>query len=797
MVRKQKRNASLLIKKKGTKHIKKTHNFNDSINSNINTLNDCDDVSTTVLDDGSSSRSKISSNNIDVSTKVIDAVDSTTNRISDYIATSTDDDNEEEPPKVVQDFNLEIKLLRKMKLESHRWSVFNLFVFKYDGLNPPDHLDLYQYWSGRGGVASKVKKDLHLPRTYCVKERMLPIFERILECFKLGEKFHPSSVDSRGGNRPLTIRMDSFEAQIIADGIESGLSIRRVWENVNCHKRENNDELVSESAIYYVLRKMKPKIVNIRKRKQGSSDPDSNWAQARCAWTRQLLVRFDRVEREPKHGPVEKRFDSDLQGKLALDQIVWWDETHRKCLIGGQNPSKCIQIKFPRNKDGKVDIENGEYSAERKTILNVKYEKECRLGLGVAMVTPLGPDAPPLSPVGRRCLPYDYSSKVMISVDDYKKRMKTEFQRVKSLKGHNGYWVSCSRDKDIKYYDDDPVIKLKGVGKKASKQLQEIGVKTIGELKRIDNPHKLDNLPKSLTQMKLTKFWNEAQSASNECAPKSIDHRVCSNPYESKFGDDWEQHLQASPTFSHSSYICNYIEHMMNESERVMKGTIHEKTWMVYHDALSIMTSKSTKQWMKEKGYLDRWILPSSDLYDNLPSEARRFYEGKPVGNSPEFMPLDTHLNQDLHSSHDLHATITQNEADNDPKKFDGSTPKRLSESYHRLFHPQSGVAPSSDRIIQDVQRVLVSLETVLEAEGCIIDENKARGGRRFEKLDNINDKNSNTWGGKRTKSTQAEYLHSLSNSDSRLHSDAKAIILKNSTNSSANHHEELTAIVR
>ena len=169
---------------------------------------------------------------------------------------------------------------------------------------------------------------------------------------------------------------------------------------------------------------------------------------------------------------------------------------------------------------------------------------------------------------------------------------------------------------------------------------------------------------------------------------------------------------------------------MMKESERVMKGTIHEKTWMVYHDALSIMTSRSTKEWMKGKGYLDRWILPSMDLYNNLPHDARRFYEGKPVGNSPEFMPLDTHLNQDLHSSHDFHATLSQDLPDDDPKKFDGSTPKRLSESYHKLFHPQTGVAPSSSRIKQDVSRVLQSLESVLAADGCIIDENIRRGKR-------------------------------------------------------------------
>ena len=101
----------------------------------------------------------------------------------------------------------------------------DLFVFKFKGLNPPDHLDLYQYWSGRDGISSKIKKDLHLPWTYYVKERMFPIFERILDCFKMGEKFYHSSVDNRGGNCQMTIRLDSYEAQIIVEGMESRLSV--------------------------------------------------------------------------------------------------------------------------------------------------------------------------------------------------------------------------------------------------------------------------------------------------------------------------------------------------------------------------------------------------------------------------------------------------------------------------------------------------------------------------------------------------------------------------------------------
>ena len=45
---------------------------------------------------------------------------------------------------------------------------------------------------------------------------------------------------------------------------------------------------------------------------------------------------------------------------------------------------------------------------------------------------------------------------------------------------------------------------------------------------------------------------------------------------------------------------------------------------------------------MKEKNYFHRWLLPMNVLQDGTP------YTGSPVGNSPEFMPLDNSLNRDI-----------------------------------------------------------------------------------------------------------------------------------------------------
>ena len=47
------------------------------------------------------------------------------------------------------------------------------------------------------------------------------------------------------------------------------------------------------------------------------------------------------------------------------------------------------------------------------------------------------------------------------------------------------------------------------------------------------------------------------------------------------------------------------IERMLSETKRVFKGTTHENSFLFYHDALSLMTAKETRKWLKGKGYED------------------------------------------------------------------------------------------------------------------------------------------------------------------------------------------------
>ena len=52
------------------------------------------------------------------------------------------------------------------------------------------------------------------------------------------------------------------------------------------------------------------------------------------------------------------------------------------------------------------------------------------------------------------------------------------------------------------------------------------------------------------------------------------------------------------------------------------------------------MTAKEKINWMKQNGYLPRWSIPLNRLQNGTP------YDGRPVGNIPEFMPLDNSLNR-------------------------------------------------------------------------------------------------------------------------------------------------------
>ena len=92
----------------------------------------------------------------------------------------------------------------------------------------------------------------------------------------------------------------------------------------------------------------------------------------------------------------------------------------------------------------------------------------------------------------------------------------------------------------------------------------------------------------------------------------------------------------------------------MKEAENPMKGSVHEDDFFIVHDDLVLMAAKETIQWMNEKNYFHRWLLPVNGLQDGTT------YAGSPVVNSPEFMPLDNILNRYILNSLRFHCVLSR-----------------------------------------------------------------------------------------------------------------------------------------
>ena len=176
--------------------------------------------------------------------------------------------------------------------------------------------------------------------------------------------------------------------------------------------------------------------------------------------------------------------------------------------------------------------------------------------------------------------------------------------------------------------------------------------------------------------------------------------------------------LKSSNAMSKFCCITDLIIFMTNESEKLMKGSVHEEDFFIVHDALVLMTAKETINWMRKNGYLPIWLIPLNGMQDGTP------YTGYPVGNSPEFMPLDNSLNRDILHSLSIHSVLRRyivygEETDNEESNiyFSYSKLREIAQGLKRIWDSKMGT-PSSVRIIEYVDLVLKALEIVYRVNG-------------------------------------------------------------------------------
>ena len=168
--------------------------------------------------------------------------------------------------------------------------------------------------------------------------------------------------------------------------------------------------------------------------------------------------------------------------------------------------------------------------------------------------------------------------------------------------------------------------------------------------------------------------------------------------------------MKSSTAMSKFCCITGLFSFMMNEAEKLIKGSVHEEDFFIVHNALVLMTAKETTNRMRKNGYLHGWLLPLNGLQDGTP------YAVLPVGDIPKLIPLDNSLNRDILHSLRMHSVLSRyildgEETDEEERNmcFSYSTPREIYQGLKRIWDSKMRT-PSSIRIIKDVDLELKAL---------------------------------------------------------------------------------------
>ncbi|NCF93533.1 MAG: hypothetical protein GWQ05_21640 [Verrucomicrobiaceae bacterium] len=619
----------------------------------------------------------------------------------------------------------------EMNFARRRLMISLLFEDKYH--SPP-----MEDWTGKDGTIRTIMNDLGLHQNdYKKVQRVLT---ETYNC-QLSGYYYTGDV-AIGQGRKHIIEKDSEWETMVADYKESGLSFKDVQIAVNENRHKQSLPLFRLGAIKGCVRRMVKRIVVLVQNAQGNYDPNSNWARARFNFTLQVLVRAGKVsEQEVREllgcnagDPIPDTFNKDKLTPIDPDAVIWWDEVHRDCFTGDMGADVKRQWIFPRNEEGKYD-ESGGYNPVAR-VMTFKYNSQTKMSIGVGVKKVDG------ERVGKRLPTFFYTGTTMKSPRDMLKVHREEWARIKKMGGRE--WTTDSREEGTYFQGDTPDI-LSRVTPTRQEALVACGFNNLLKLQSLVGNtalfnQTLENMPKSngrriIGQGGLKAIVAELQPLTLLPGnPPPIENWLAAvNPYEARYKDQWEDEIFKSPTHKTVSSVTRMVEHFMITGHDFFRGTEYEGKWFLYHDALSLMTDKETKKWMAEKGHLRYWILPELGLNDDVGN-----FGGRPVGASPEFMPLDASLNKDIHESVSRHCILSRfamrklNE--DDPRRFRMTSPTEAENAYKRVLDPENGVAPSSKRIIEDIDGVWAAMKIVVKAKGAYVQGLAERTGRRFLK---------------------------------------------------------------
>jgi hypothetical protein len=146
------------------------------------------------------------------------------------------------------------------------------------------------------------------------------------------------------------------------------------------------------------------------------------------------------------------------------------------------------------------------------------------------------------------------------------------------------------------------VLTLKGCGKVRVLALAHSGIHTVSNLKALTKTkqEKVSQLSQEKGHVSislLAKLYKQASNCRDNDCPADIDYRKAQNPYKEKYGNHhWKKKIRKSAAMRPFLCITELVKPVIGEGKQIFKGMTHENNWVFYHDALSLMTAKDTKE---------------------------------------------------------------------------------------------------------------------------------------------------------------------------------------------------------
>ena len=190
----------------------------------------------------------------------------------------------------------------------------------------------------------------------------------------------------------------------------------------------------------------------------------------------------------------------------------------------------------------------------------------------------------------------------------------TRVQKIVVKEGRKSPWITRTAQTHMAT-QHDAVHKLPGIGKVTASCLQQHGMLTVKQIADLSD-ERVKVLEKEKGLKQIAKYKMQAQTCNNQpnIDNTEINHRKAANPYQLQYGADWEEKMKASTSMKSYACITELVNHTMVKLAKVMKGTRHEADWLLYHDALTLLTAHKTVDYMKSTGCYDCWVLPRTNL---------------------------------------------------------------------------------------------------------------------------------------------------------------------------------------